>query len=459
MICLPKRDKLSVMETLLAQLIADFHERAVPSVTKRHIALPWLPGKIDTVIGMRRAGKTCFTYQVIADLLAKGASRESILYMNFEDERLLPMKAADLRGIPDTYYRRYPRLRDEQCVFFFDEIQNIDGWEQFCRRLLDTENIHLCITGSSAKLLSREIASSLRGRSISTEIFPFSFIEALEHAGISVDSEGRPGAKKKALLENRLNAYLLEGGFPEVQGLSQDHRLRVLQEYLDVVILRDLVERHQISSTVPVRYMVRHLLNSPAAPFSVNKFYNDLKSQGIPCGKNALHEYLEHLSDAYLFFQVSLHTRSERARMVNPRKVYAIDTGLVLACSRNVGRDVGRLLENLVFLELRRRNPTIEYYKTSGGYEVDFFVTDHTGEKSLLQVSADMANSTTRTREVRALVEAMKECGITHASVITMNDEERLETEAGTIDIVPAWLWILRGGKTTTKPLPPQLCN
>lgn len=433
------------METLLEQLIADFHERAVPAGTRRGAVLPWLPGKIDTVIGMRRTGKTCFVYQVIADLLSKGVSRESILYLNFEDERLLPMTAADLHRIPDTYYRRYPHLRDGQCFFFFDEIQNIEGWEQFTRRLLDTENIHICITGSSAKLLSREIATSLRGRSISTEIFPFSFMESLEHAGIRPDGGVRPGAKKRALLENRLNAYLLEGGFPEVQGIAQEHRVRVLQEYLDVVILRDLVERHKISNTIPVRYMVRHLLNAPAAPFSVNKFYNDLRSQGIPCGKNALHEYLEHLSDAYLFFQVSLHTRSERARMVNPRKIYVIDTGLVQACSRNVHRDFGHLLENLVFLELRRRNQTIEYYKTSGGHEIDFLVTDHSGRESLIQVSAEMTNPATRQREVRVLVEAMKECRTNHATVVTLTEEERLETEAGIIDIVPAWLWIQRG--------------
>ena len=433
------------METLLEQLIADFHERAVPSVTRRYAGLPWLPGKIDTVIGMRRTGKTCFIYQVIADLLAKGVSKESILYLNFEDERLLPMTAADLHRIPDTYYRRYPHLRDGQCVFFFDEIQNIEGWEQFTRRLLDTENVHICITGSSAKLLSREIATSLRGRSISTEIFPFSFMESLEHAEIKLDGGLRPGAKKRALLENRLYAYLLEGGFPEVQGIAQEHRIRVLQDYLDVVILRDLVERHKISNTIPVRYMVRHLLNAPTAPFSVNKFYNDLRSQGIPCGKNNLHEYLDHLSDAYLFFQVSLHTRSERARMVNPRKIYAIDTGLVQACSRNLHRDIGHLLENLVFLELRRRNRTIEYYKTSGGHEIDFLVTDHSGRESLIQVSAEMTNPATRQRELRALVEAMKECSANHATVVTLTEEERLETEAGTIDIVPAWLWILRG--------------
>ncbi|MFC1830376.1 ATP-binding protein, partial [Thermodesulfobacteriota bacterium] len=364
------------MDTIIEHLISDFQERNLPQFTPRHVKIPWLPNKIDTVIGMRRAGKTWFLFQIISDLLSKGASKESVLYLNLEDERLLPMTVADLQKIPDVYYRRYPHFRDRECTFFFDEIQNISGWERFIRRLLDTENVHICLTGSSAKLLSREIATSLRGRSISTEIFPFSFWEMLDHNKINIGDASRPSSRKRALLENRLRSYLLEGGFPEVQGIDAEYRVRILQDYLDVVILRDLVERHRISNTVPLRYMIRHLLNASAGLFSVNKFYNDLKSQGIACGKNTLHEYLDHLSDAYLFFQVPIHTRSERVRMVNPRKIYTIDTGLVQACSRSIQKNWGHLLENFVFMELRRSCNSIEYYRTEGGQEVDFLVTD-----------------------------------------------------------------------------------
>ncbi|MBW1741056.1 MAG: ATP-binding protein [Deltaproteobacteria bacterium] len=432
------------METILEELIADFHERSLPALTRRHVELPWLPNKIDTVIGMRRSGKTWLLFQIISDLLSSEIPKESILYLNLEDERLLPMTASDLRQIPDIYYRRYPHLRDRSCTFFFDEIQNIPGWEQFIRRLLDTENIHICLTGSSAKLLSREIATSLRGRSIATEIFPFSFLEALEHAGIDTGGGKRPGAKKRALLENRLVAYLLEGGFPEVQKIDAEYRVRILQDYLDVVILRDLVERHQISNIFPLRYMIRHLLNATASLFSVNKFYNDLKSQGIRCGKNTLHEYLGYLSDTYLFFQVYVHTHSERVRMVNPRKIYAIDPGLVRACSRSIRTDWGHLLENFVFLELRRSSAVIEYYRTKKGREVDFLVTGRGGQKSLVQVSADMKEPVTRQRELRSLLEAMKECKLRQATVVTLNQEEKLETEAGLIHILPASLWALK---------------
>jgi len=433
-----------VMEALLEQLIADFHERDLPPLTRRHVSLPWLSGKIDTVIGMRRSGKTWFLFQTIKHLLENGMPKESILYLNFEDERLMPMNASDLHRVTDVYFRRYPHLRDMACAFFFDEIQNISGWEQYVRRLMDTENAHICLTGSSAKLLSREISTSLRGRSISTEIFPFSFKEFLVHLGIDYKEGMRPGTKKRALLENKLRAYLLEGGFPEVQGIDPDYRFRILQDYLDVVILRDLVERHRITNTIPLRYLIRHLLNNPAGLFSVNKFYNTLKSQGIPCGKNTLHEYLDHLADTFLFFQVHLHTRSERARMVNPRKIYSIDPGLVYACSRNVSPEWGHLLENFVFLELRRYHGTIEYYKTADNREVDFFVTDRMGQKTLIQVSAAMDEPTTRSREINALSEAMEECDLNEATVVTLNQEEHLDTGSGNIHILPAWMWALR---------------
>ncbi|MBW2099054.1 MAG: ATP-binding protein [Deltaproteobacteria bacterium] len=432
------------METIIEQLIADFHERALPPLTRRHVKLPWLPGKIDTLIGMRRSGKTWFLFQVISHLLAKKVPKESILYLNLEDERLLPMEASDLHLITDVYFRRYPHLRDMSCTFFFDEIQNISGWERFVRRVLDTEKVHICITGSSARLLSREIATSLRGRSIATEIFPFSFLEYLDHNGIDIEGNKRPGAKKRALIENRFRSYLLKGGFPEVQGMEDEYRIRILQDYLNVVILRDLVERYRISSTVPLRYMIRHIINAPASLFSVNKFYNDLKSQGISCGKNTLHEYLDYLSDAYLFFQVFLHTGSERARMVNPRKIYVIDTGLINACSRNTRPEWGHLLENFVFMELRRRHEAIEYYKTASGREVDFIVTDRQRRKSLIQVAAEIDTPATRSRELMALEETMKETGISEGVVVTLNHEKHLNTEAGHIHIMPAWLWAIR---------------
>lgn len=441
------------MQALIEQIIADFHERQLPTFTRRQAKLPMLSNKIDTVIGMRRSGKTWFLYQVMSDLLDQEIPIEKILYMNTEDERLLPMVASELHLIPETYYRRYPHLKDEKCYFFFDEIQNINGWETFVRRLFDTENIHLCITGSSSRLLSREIATNLRGRSLSTEIFPFSFRESLAHKNIKVDIGIRPGSKKKALLQNRFQNFLLVGGFPEVQEVEDIYRRRILQDYLDIVILRDLVERHHITNTITLRYMIRHILNSAAGLFSVHKFYNDLKSQGISCSKNTLHDYLGHLSESYLSFPVPIHTHSERARMVNPRKIYAIDTGLVQACSHRTGPNWGYLLENFVYLELRRQTAEIAYFKTNNGHEIDFIIKDSEGRKHLIQVSAQLTNPDTRNREIRALNEAMAETDTNQAIIISLNQEEKIKTKHGQIYILPAWLWASSMESTPKAPI------
>jgi len=431
------------METLIEQLIIDFHDKKLPELTRRHARIPWVSGKADTIIGMRRSGKTWFLYQVMGDLLSQGIPKEAILYLNFEDERLLPLTASGLQTILDIYFRLYPALRDGQCNFFFDEIQEVSGWEKFARRVMDTENIHFCFTGSSSRMLSREIATSLRGRTMTTEIFPFSFRETLHHFGVSVPFDKRPTSSQKSLLENKIKTYLEEGGFPEVQSLAPQDRVAIHQNYVDVVIFRDVVERHKIGSTLPLRTLIRHLLNNSAALFSVNKFYNTLKSQGIACGKNSLYEYLDYLEDAYLFFRVQIHTCSERIRQVNPVKVYCIDPGLCHSCSHNPKEGLGFRLETFVFLELRKTGVKLEYYKTSKGYEVDFLVANLNGSQSLIQVSLDLNDPKTRKRELRALSSGMSELGLKHGTIVTLYQEESVSDEKGEIQIVPAWLWAL----------------
>jgi len=432
------------MDALLEQLIVDFHERPLPMPTHRDVELPALSGKIDAVIGMRRTGKTWFLFQAMNHYLEQGAPKEAMLYLNFDDERLLPMTANELGRIIETYYRLFPGHRDRTCYFFFDEVQNVSGWEVWLRRLVDTERVQIAVTGSSAKLLSREIATALRGRSLSTEMFPFSFRETLAHEGVGDISTSRPGAKKRALLENRLRRYLLNGGFPEIQSVTDNYRIRILQEYVDVVILRDIVERYQVSNILPLRALIRHLLAAPATLFSVNKFYNDLKSQGLACGKNTLHEYFAYLKDAYLIYPVSIHSRSERAKRVNPRKVYVIDTGLANAFLHQPQSDWGRLLENFVFMELRRKGLDIEYYRTGNGLEVDFITTDQSGLQTLYQVSLELRDNRTYEREVNALSTAMQETGITRTMIVSLDTEKRIETDAGVIDVIPAWLWSVR---------------
>ncbi len=431
------------IDELLGRLIADFQERDLPRVTPRVLSLPGLPGKADVVVGMRRSGKTYFLYQQIESRIADGVDRRRLLYLNFEDERLLPLAATDLSRIPEAFYRRTPSNREHLCWFYFDEIQNVPGWETFVRRLLDTEKVALVLTGSSARLLSREIATSLRGRSLSTEILPFSFAESLRHEGVTLPEAWPPGAKVRSLLEHRLARYLETGGFPEVQGISQDLRVRVLQEYVDVVIFRDVVERHGVDNLPALRYLERKLLASPAGKFSVSKLFNDLKSQGMRVGKDTLYEYLAHLEDSFLLATVAIASPSARVRQVNPRKCYPIDPALSAALSFRASGDFGHLLETAVYLELRRRRRSLAYVVTRSGYEVDFLAEDFRGARELIQVCADLEDLLTRQRELRALEEGMTETSCERATLVTLREEGSVTVAGNPVRIVPAWRWLL----------------
>jgi predicted AAA+ superfamily ATPase len=431
------------IEPLLDRLIADFQDRELPDLTSRRLELPEIPGKADVVVGMRRSGKTYLVYEKIRELLGSGIGRDRMLYLNFEDERLLPLDVTDLHRIPEAHYRRHPDSRGKKCWFFFDEIQNVPGWERFIRRLLDTEKVAMTVTGSSARLLSREIATHLRGRSLVTELLPFSFAEALAHAGIEVPGTWPPPARERSLLEHRFERSLATGGFPEVQGLDPELRTRVLQDYVDGVLFRDVVERYGVDNLPALRYLERSLLARPANKFSIHRYYNDLKSQGIRVGKNTLHEYLQHLEDAFLVFTVTIASRSERARQINPRKCYPIDPALAAATSFPASGDLGHLLETVIYLELRRRGFRVAYVHTGGGHEVDFLAQHSSGRRLLLQVAAEMGSEATRRRELRALEEAMEEQGIDHGVVVTLREERSLETGSGQVRVVPAWRWLL----------------
>ena len=399
------------MRELLRQLINDALARPIPALTRRDARLPAVPGKAVAVVGMRRSGKTTFLWQCLADRLAAGAPREALLYLNFEDERLAGLQATDLQWVLEEYYRLAPHLRDRRRVtFFFDEVQIVSGWETFARRLMDSEQADLFLTGSSARLLSREVATSMRGRAMTVLIHPFSFREALRHAGAEPNQPYAVWPKSlRTEMDSRLREYLTVGGFPEAQGVPARDRIELLRTYVDVATLRDVIERYGVSNPLPLRRLQRHLLANPAAPFSVQKFYDVLRSQGIAVGKDTLYTFLDYLEDTFLVRVVALHTASERQRMVHPRKIYPVDPGLIPVYERSGRLNLGHALETAVLVELERRGCEVAYLRTADGYEVDFLARAPEGRWTLLQVCADLADASTREREVRALAAAATE--------------------------------------------------
>ncbi|MBS0629978.1 MAG: ATP-binding protein [Verrucomicrobia bacterium] len=397
---------------ILKTLQDEFKENLVltENSTLREYQFPEAPNIIKVAIGMRRSGKTYFLFQTIRKLLATGVPIDRILYINFEDERILPLDGKGMGKMIDSWYTLYPENHHHLCYLFLDEVQNVEGWPLVLRRMLDSKNVQIYVTGSSAKLLSKEIATSLRGRSLAIEISPYNYREYLSTH--QLEGPSRPFGKK-ALDHQR--SYLLEyfqtGGFPAVQSMQRNEQLDTLQNYVETVIFRDIVERHEIGNITLLKYLNHSLLKSVGAPFSINKFYNDIKSQGYKVGKDTLHAYLGYLEDAFLIFTVPILTESLRHKQTSPKKVYVVDNGLILANTFNLSENFGKLLENQVYLDLRRQRKKIFYYKTSGGYEVDFVTQDREGKYEILQVVWDAEDSETLEREERALKQAEEELG------------------------------------------------
>ncbi len=399
------------LNQVIRQKITDALAAPVPAHTRRDVHLPGLKGKVMAVIGMRRSGKTTFLWQCLADRLKAGTPRDALLYFNFEDERLAELTAQELQLVVEEYFSLHPEHRDTKRVtFFLDEIQGVPGWETFVRRLLDTEKVELFLSGSSARLLSREVATAMRGRAMEVLVHPFSLRETLRHRGTEPLSAWTDLPKAgRSTLEKYFRAYLAEGGFPESQGVPARDRASLLRTYVDVAILRDVIERHNVTNPAALRWLQRHLLGNPAGTFSVQKFFDTLKSQGLAVGKNTLHDYLAHLEDAFLVRTISMHTASERQRMVNPRKAYPIDPGLISLYERTGRANLGHALETAVFLELERRGCETDYVRTRDGHEVDFFARHPEGGTTLIQVCADVSDPATYEREVRALTAAAAE--------------------------------------------------
>lgn len=421
-----------------------------PTLTRRDVRLPAIPGKAVAVIGMRRAGKTTFLWQTLADRLAQGIDRQGLVYFSFEDERLAGMGVGDLQLLVEEYYRLNPEWRDRRrASFFLDEIQVVPGWERFARRLMDSEQIDLFLSGSSAHLLSREVATSMRGRAVEVVVHPFSFREHLRHRQHEPNKPTRRLTKAaRSTLESHLLEYLRGGGFPEAQGLGARDCSELLRAYVDVTLLRDVIERHAVSHPVALRWMVRQLLGNAGGYFSVNKFHADLKSQGMAVGKDTLHSYLAHLEDAFLVRLLSIATDSERRRMVNPRKVYPIDPGLIPLFDRSGKANRGHALETCVMHELDRRGAEVGYVHTPEGYEVDFLVRYPGGGEELIQVCASLDSAATREREVRALLDAAQEHPRASLSLIGLDLPAAHDIPAQ-ISVYAASDWLLQENANT----------
>lgn len=426
----------------LKTLIVDFQELHLETGVPRRVNVVPVAGKATICIGVRRSGKSTYLYQRIQDLLDRGVSRENILYLNFFDDRLHGLLHESPGVILEAYYSLYPEKKNAEAIYcFFDEIQVLPGWEAFVDRLMRTEKCEVWITGSSAHMLSREIATQMRGRALSWEMFPFSFPEYLDCRSVNIPE--KLGTKQRLLLQKAFEGYWESGGFPESAMLDARMRVKIHQEYFNSVLYRDLVERHDIPHPRAVAELARWLVDNTASLYTVNRLLAYLRTLGHNLSKPSVSDYLEWFEDAYFLFTVRLFDASLARANANPKKIYCIDHALVASVSSGILINSGHLLENLVFVALRRTMTEISYYKTRGGREVDFIVHQRGQARRLVQVCESLAHPGTREREIGALAEAMAEQGLDRAVIVTRNDAELVNTAEGTIEVVPAWRFLL----------------
>jgi hypothetical protein len=401
--------------------------------------------KATVIIGIRRCGKSTWQHEKMEALLDKGVSYENICYLDFSDDRLdaLRLDSAKPSIISDTYYSMYPQKHSEKVYFFFDEIQYVNMWGSFINRIQSQENCEIYITGSSAKLLAKEISTELGGRVFSWEMFPYSFHEFLL-------AENKP--QKISDISSRdeiikgFNDYIIKGGMPERQLLPKESMaIKYFQNLVKDVITRDLILRYNISNPKQLYRLTQLLINNYSRLISINKLKQRLAGEKNKLSPELISDYIEKLNDSYLLFTVPIRSYNLAKQAVNPKKVYCIDHAMAHCFSASTSDSKGFILENMVFIQLRRSTEQIFYYKTNKGNEIDFAVGPDSNIK-LIQVCYNIKDRESAfKREIRALFEGMEEFSLKESWLITAYEkDEIIDQKTGNIvHIVPAYSWLL----------------
>jgi len=358
------------------------------------------------ISGVRRCGKSTLMRQMMKKL-------KNFYYINFDDPRLIDFEVNDFQRLNDVFLEEY----GNSGYYFFDEIQNVQKWELFVRMLLDKKR-HVVITGSNASLLSRELGTRLTGRHLRYELFPFSFKEFLSLMD------------KKASI-NSFQNYFFKGGFPEYLKIG---RAEILQELFNDILIRDIAARYKIKNIKILKEMALYLITNIGKEFS----YNSLKKIFSLGSVHSIISYISYFEDSYLLFTIPKFDYSLRKQLINPKKVYSIDNGLTHVNSASFSEDKGRMLENIVFLNLRRSYRDIFYFREKG--ECDFVVKEGEKIKYAIQVCYEL-DEENKNREISGLMEAMKKFNLKEGFILTYNQEDKIEIGSRKIFVKPVWVW------------------
>ncbi|KAA6302909.1 MAG: hypothetical protein EZS26_000804 [Candidatus Ordinivivax streblomastigis] len=423
-----KQSDYYMEKSIVKSLIAEKQSEIVEiELIKRPFRLE--PSVNYVFVGLRRSGKSYLMYQHIQELIETGkAAIEDILYVNFEDERIASIKAEELGLLLDCYKEMY----DGKPLLFLDEIQNIIGWEKFARRLADSK-YRVFITGSNAQMLSKEIYTTLGGRFIAREVFPFSFREYLDFQGIVLDKNWEYTDRRTQVVK-LFQDYFYYGGFAETFPL-QDKRGWINSLY-QKILLGDVIARNEIRNENAIRMLVKKLAESVMQPASLARIKNVLDTTGATIARNTLVDYLQYLTDAYVIFGIS-NFSDKLSQKETFKKRYFFDNGLL---NNFLIDPQTKLLENMVAIDLKKKYPDDLFFYNKN-VEVDFFIPK---EHRAIQVSYSAADDLTRQREIKALLKLSEVYALKQLEIVTYDEEATIQENGLTIYIVPVWKWLLQ---------------
>ena len=414
------------LRDIIKSKIKEYEKRGV-SLNERSIILPET-NKALAVVGIRRSGKTSILMKLFKET-------ENAIFFPLDDDRVFPVTLDTLQEIVKVSKEMY---LDKKITFFFDEIQEIENFELLVKRLVEKEEYKVYLTGSSSKLLSNEIATQLRGRSLSVEVFPLSFKEYLYFRNVTLTDILTE--QEHANMLNNLENYLNYGGFPEIV-LEEENREDVLKNYLDMVVYKDIIERYNVKNTDLLRLFLKFLINSNTKKVSINKLANHFKSMGVSVSKNTLYEYLSHLNDSYVIFPLKKYAYSLKESSLSLMKSYVIDNGFIKMYDFKNSSDIGKYLENAVFIELRRRglveNQELFYYEDDIG-EVDFLVKQNEHVSKLINVCYNL-NFENYDREIKKLVKIGKKIKCNELYLVTFDLEKEITEDGILVKAIPFW--------------------
>jgi predicted AAA+ superfamily ATPase len=427
------------MKDEIKKIILEWQQGRPGNPFKRDYKLIY-PEEIETIIGLRRSGKTYFIFSEIETLLERGVDPSLIMYINFDDERLAGLKGSRLNLIMEAYFELYPGNIDKNVFLFFDEIQDIEHWHLFVKRLYEQKRFNIILTGSSSKLMSTEIATELRGRTRTLQFYPLNFHEFLNFKGLTL-TKNIEYSNDRFYVINYASEFLTYGGFPRAAlEKSVPRKKEILKDYLDMIIFRDIVERYDVRNTHLLRAVINALLSAFASEFSINSFIKKFQKEYQP-NKVTVFNYFSYLEDVGFMSYLSMFSYKIHQRYLS-KKVYITDNGFISLLSFRGMEVSGRLLENLVFTELYKKGKTIFYFKDAQNYECDFVVTVNEQVTEALQVTYKLTDEN-REREIRGLLGALREFGLERGTIITFDSEEEISEPPYRLSVIPFWKWLI----------------